>query len=253
MRDRRTVAPFPAPARRGAARVPGPDPGGPRPGSGRLVAGRDAAFQVVTHGAEAPDGGGGLRPASGAAGGRSGAPARRGRPTGSPGPAGSRYPTGLRSAARGPRSAVCRLRFGDRRTPAGRAGRCRRPASALGGEGEGHRGPRADLAARADAAAVTFDDPPDAGQAHAGTGKVLHRVQPLERLEEPVGQGLVEPGAVVADIDSTVSSAVRSAPNSMVAPARLPVNFQALSTRFCTALRSRSGSPTTATPGWRSP
>src|ERR1700722_5343222 len=77
-------------------------------------------------------------------------------------------------------------------------------------EGEVEGGALADGAFGPDAAAVTFDDPLDAGQADAGTGEIGNRVEPLERLEQLVDEGGIEAGPVVADVAADVGVPGRS-------------------------------------------
>src|SRR5712691_11837948 len=67
-------------------------------------------------------------------------------------------------------------------------------------EGEVESGAVIDGAFGPGAPAVAFDDPLNAGQADAGAGELLGRMQPLERLEQVARIGGVEAGPVVAHV-----------------------------------------------------
>src|SRR5438270_7977836 len=69
-------------------------------------------------------------------------------------------------------------------------------------ETEGRAGAR--LRLRLDRAAMAFQQALDDGQADAGAGKFVVRVQALERLEQHVGPRGVESGAVVAHEDPAI-------------------------------------------------
>src|SRR5438105_1765111 len=69
------------------------------------------------------------------------------------------------------------------------------------GECEIERGTRARAGLSPDAAAVAADDAVHGGQADAGALEFGRGVQPLEGLEKLVGEGHVESGAVVADVE----------------------------------------------------
>ena len=78
---------------------------------------------------------------------------------------------------------------------------------------------------------MAVHDALDRGQADARARKLRGFVQALKGPEQLVRIGQVKPGAVIPDKENGLSF-LGIRPNSINPPERLPVNFQALSSRF---------------------